>query len=189
MEAKLEAYGLHKNSLNLLADYLSGRKQRTKIGSVFREWWKIICGIPQGSILGPLLFNIFINDLLFFVLKCDICNFADDNTMYSCNKLLSKILANLRFDLKSVLMWFTVNSLNPNPGKFQYMILGKCVTNQLSLFINGIKIERTSEVVLLGITTDDQLTFKRHIENIRRMAKYKLRALEKDKKLFKYRKG
>ena len=52
-------------------------------------------------------------------------------------------------------MWFTVNSLNPNPGKFQYMILGKCVTNQLSLFINGIKIERTSEVALLGITIDD----------------------------------
>ena len=98
--------------------------------------------------------------------------------MHSCNKLLSKILANRCFDLKNVLMWFTVNSLNPNPGKFQYMILGKCVTNQLSLFINGIKIERTSEVVLLGITIDDQLTFKRHIEYISRMAKCKLRALQ-----------
>ena len=74
--------------------------------------------------------------------------------MHSCNRLLSKILANLRFDLKNVLMWFTVNSLKPNPGKLQYMILGKCVTNQLSLFINGITIERTSEV-LLGITIDD----------------------------------
>ena len=59
------------------------------------------------------------------------------------------------------------------------MILGKCVTNQLSLFINGIKIERMSEVVLLGITIDDQLTFKTHIEYICRMAKYKLRALQR----------
>ena len=60
--AKLEAYGLHKNSLNLLADYLSGRKQRTKIGSVFSEWWKIICGIPQGSILARfyLIFSLMI---------------------------------------------------------------------------------------------------------------------------------
>ena len=179
MITKLEEYGLHKNSLNLIAYYLSGRKQRAKIDSVFCEWWKIICGIPQGPILGPLLFNIFINDLFFFVLKYDICNFADDKTMYSCNKLLSKILANLQFDLMNVLMRFTVNSLSPNPGKFQYMILGKCITNQLSLFINGIKIKKTSEVVLLGITIDDQLTFKTHIENICRMAKYKLHALQR----------
>ena len=59
------------------------------------------------------------------------------------------------------------------------MILGKCITNQLSLFINGIKIERTSEVVLLEITIDDQLTFKTHLEYICRMAKYKLRALQR----------
>ena len=176
--AKLEVYGLHKNSLNVIADYLSGRKQRTKIGSVFSEWWKIICGIPQGSILGPLLFNIFIIGLFFLVLKCDICNFVDDNTIYSYNKLLSKILANLQLDL-NVLTWFTVNSLSPNLGKFQYMILGKCITNQLSLFINAIKIERTSEVVLLGTTIDDQLTFKTHIEYICRMAKYKLCPLQR----------
>ena len=151
---------MHKNSLNLLADYLSGRKQRTKVGSVFSERRKIICRIPQGSILGPLLFNIFINDLFFFVLKCDICSFADDNTVYSCNKLLSKILVNIQFDLKNVLMWFTVNSLSLNPGKFQYMILEKSVSNQLFSFINGIKIKRTSVFVLIGITADDQLTFQ-----------------------------
>ena len=62
--AMLEAYGLHKNSLNLPADYLSGRKQKTKIGSVFSEWWKTICGIPQGSIVGLLLFKAHV---FFFV--------------------------------------------------------------------------------------------------------------------------
>ena len=128
--AKLEAYGLHKNSLNLLANYLSRKKQRKKISSTFSGWWKKSFGNPQGSILGPLLVITFINDLFFFVSKCNINN----NTMCSCNKLLSKILSSLCFDLKDVLMWFTVNSLKPNPGKLQDIILGK-LRNKSVLFI------------------------------------------------------
>ena len=74
-------------------------------------------------------------------------------------------------------------------AKFLHYCKSACLIKFPTNEILQIEIERTSEVVLLGITTDDQLTFKRHIENICRMAKYKLRALEKDKKLFKYRKG
>ena len=79
--AKLEAYGLDIGSLNVLLDYLSLRKHRTKVGSSYSKWSEICRGIPQGSILG-LLFNIFINDIFFFVEKSEICNFADDNTVY-----------------------------------------------------------------------------------------------------------
>ena len=73
---------------------MSSRKQRTKIGSADSNWSKILRGIPQGSILGPLLFNIFINDIFFFIEKSEICNFADDNTLYSCDRncALRKIL-------------------------------------------------------------------------------------------------
>ena len=120
---KLEEYDLHRTSLHLLRDYLSNRIQRTKIGSSFSDWWDIICGIPQGSILGPLLFNIFINHMLFFVSKSDVCNFADDNTLSSCGKMLGDILHNLKFDLGHILKWFKLNSLKLNPGKFQFMIL------------------------------------------------------------------
>ena len=70
--AKLEAYGLDNGSLNLLLDYLSFRKQRTKVGSSYSIWSNIRRGIPQGSILDPLLFNIFINDIFMIIEQSDI---------------------------------------------------------------------------------------------------------------------
>ena len=95
MIAKIEAYGISKEGLQLISDYLSYRKQRTKIGSAYSDWANVIRGIPQGSILGPLLFNIFINDIFLVVEKSDICNFADDNTFYSHGSNLPLILNNL----------------------------------------------------------------------------------------------
>ena len=77
--------------------------------------------MPQGSILGPLL---LINDIFFFVEKSEICNFADDNTVYSCGKDSSKIKENLMFTMKNILKWFRLNSFKANPRKFQFMILG-----------------------------------------------------------------
>ena len=121
--AKLEAYGLDKTSLHLLRDYLGNRKQRTKIGSSFSDLWDIICRILQGSVLGPLFLDIFINDMLFFVSTSNKCNFADDNILSFCGKMLGDILHNLKFDLGHILKWFKVSSLKPNPGKFQFPVL------------------------------------------------------------------
>ena len=81
--AKLEAYGLTKESLQLISDYLSYHKQRTKIGSAYSVWANVICGITQGSILGPLHFNTFLNDIFIVVEKSDIYNFTDDIILYS----------------------------------------------------------------------------------------------------------
>ena len=100
------------------------RKQRTKIGSSFSSWFDIYIGTPQGSILGPLLFNTFINDLFLNVIKSEVCNFADDNTLYSFDKKLDTIFSNLKYDLENVLSWFQANSLKANPSKFQFMFLG-----------------------------------------------------------------
>ena len=96
-----------------------------KIGSSYSIWNEIKRGVPQGSILGPLLFNAFINDIFLVIKKIEICNFADDNTIYDCGEDLSNILENLKPDMKVLLKWFIINSLQANPGKFQLMILGK----------------------------------------------------------------
>ena len=86
-------------------DYLNSRKQGTNVGSSYSKWSEIVHGIPQGSILGPLLFNIFINDLLFVIEKSDICNFADDNILYSCEVNLKTVLENLKHDASKLLYW------------------------------------------------------------------------------------
>ena len=78
--AKLEAYGFDISiSLHLIRSYLSRRKHRVKVGDTLSDWLEIILGVPQGSILGPLLFNIFLNDIFFFIHVTLICNFGDDN--------------------------------------------------------------------------------------------------------------
>ena len=77
--AKLAAFGYKDSATSLISDYLS------KIGSVFRSYLEILRRVPQGSILGLILFNIFINDLIFFIQETEVCNFADDTTIYSCS--------------------------------------------------------------------------------------------------------
>ena len=120
--AKFEAYGLSKNSQKLLLDYLEGRKQCVKVASSYSFWSNVKNGVPQRSILEPLFFNVFINDLFMFIENCETCNFADDN---SSEIEFSSILENLKRDAKTILKWFRINSLKANPGKFQFMIVGK----------------------------------------------------------------
>ena len=104
MIARSEVYGLDISSLDFLLDYFSLKKYITKVGSSYSKWSKICRGIPQGSILGPLFFNIFNNDILFFVEKSEICNFADDNTtLYSYRQDLPKIKEYLRCAMKNTL--------------------------------------------------------------------------------------
>ena len=100
----------------------------------------------------PLFFNVFISDIFLVVKKSGICNFADDNTLYSHDGDLPLILNNLEHDMRNLLYWFKINSLKANPGKFQFMILGKKKRLKYSLKIGSITIKESDEVDLLGIT-------------------------------------
>ena len=123
--AKLEAYGVGENSLRLIQNYLSQRQQRVKVGSSLSEWLEIILGVPLGSILGPILFNVFLNDLLLFIKETVICNFADDTTLYACGKELDTISFKLEIETNTAIQWLKVNEMVGNPSKFQLMFLSK----------------------------------------------------------------
>ena len=94
--AKLNAYGFSIAALRLVQNYLSNRKQRTKINSDFSSWEEILFGVPQGSILGPLLFNIFLCDLFFIMNETDFASYADDNTPYVVGSNIEDVIIKLQ---------------------------------------------------------------------------------------------
>ena len=98
--------------------------------------------------------------------QSDLCNFADDNTLYSCGERLTEIKENLVSDTKRILNWFRLNSSKANPGKFQFMILGDKSHHKHILKINSAKVEASDDILLLGITIDKKFTFKQHTENL-----------------------
>ena len=101
--AKLPDYRFSKQALAIICSYLSNRKQRIKINNVFSSWKDLILGVPQGLVLRPFLFNIYLNDLFFFLKNVGICNFADDTTTYISDESLENVLCLLYIGLKIII--------------------------------------------------------------------------------------
>ena len=116
--AKLHAYGLTPAACRLLGDYLSGRRQRVKISNARSSWETLAKGVPQGSILGPLLFNIFINDMFYFIEKCSLYNYADDNSLSISAPTADEVLLNLKHDCEISLRCYKQNGMEANQNKF-----------------------------------------------------------------------
>ena len=163
--AKLSAYGCNFSTLSSVYDYLSNRLQRVKINNCRSNWSLIKKGVPQGSVLGPILFNIFINDIFMFVEKCNIYNYADDNLLSCTSNSLESLKLYLEKDVKNLLAWFECNGMKANPDKFQLISFG--VKNNLNdISIGQTVIQSQSVIKYLGVHVDDKLSFNAHVTEI-----------------------
>ena len=122
--SKLHAYGFNIDALELISDYLSNRFQRTKINNSFSTWVAVLSGMPQGSILGPTVLNIYLNDLFYEFTNTDVCNIADDTTPYACDISLATLLRNLENDTMSAIIWFELNYMKLNQDKCHFLMFG-----------------------------------------------------------------
>ena len=173
--AKLAAYGFGQVSLSMILSYLSGRKHRTKVNNYLSTWADIVSGVPQGSILGPLLFNIYINDIFLFTDQDKVANYADDTTPYSIKNNYTELLDTLQLESNILTDWFNINFFKLNADKCKLLISHR--SDDLSLDIEGKTVICEKSVKLLGIKIDNKLTFSEHISSICKKVSLKLHAL------------
>ena len=179
--AKLSAYGFSKNALLFIHSYLSERAQRVQIETEHSSYRCLKIGVPQGSILGPLLFNIYINDLFFDFIDSSvhICNYADDNTLYTMGKNMSEIVEDLKMSMQKVNVWFKNNGLQLNVNKCELIVLGKNRIKPISFSVNDILLKEVDHVKLLGVIIDNNLSFTQHANVLCRKIGAKLSALKR----------
>ena len=174
--AKINAHGFDKKALKLLYDYLNGRSQKIKEGSSFSSELDISYDVSQGSILGPLLFNIDICDLFFVNITSDIANYADGTTPFECDQHCDNLINNIELTVENFLNWFGFINLKANASKCNFFLS----PYQDSLIkINGSVIKSSNSEKLLGITIDSDFTFEEHINTLCRKASQKLHALSR----------
>ena len=173
--AKLNAYGLDISACHLVASYLSNRKQRVKIGNSRSKWISLSKGVTQGSIFGPLLFNIFINDMYMFMDECTLYNYEYDNSLSCISPTIDAVISNLQSDGNRAIKWVT-----DNPEKFQFMMISRDEDSVRSLTLNdGTVIVSEDHVKVLGVVIDSKLNFSLHVSAICNKASRQLNALSR----------
>ena len=165
---KLENFGIRGIVLEWLKSYLSDRKQYVKLNTSTSDLLPLVCGVPQGSVLGPILFILYVNDI------CNVSNilklilFADDTNLFISGRDLPSLCHIITNELTKMYKWFNVNKLSLNVSKTNFMVFSnKKVNQELNILINNMRIEQVENTKFLGVQIDNKLNWKAHIVKLK----------------------
>ena len=170
MLSKLEHYGIRGHCNKFFASYLENRKQYVYCNNVNSSILDMLCGVPQGSVLGPTLFLIYVNDMINCIQHSKLQLFADDTITSVSGKNLNVLFEWLKLELKSLMMWFRANKLSLNFDKTFYSIFRSIKSTVPACYdsinVNGETIKRKRSAKYLGLTFDEVLSWRHHVEKL-----------------------
>ena len=167
--SKLYHYGIRGLANKWFESYLANRKQFVSINGFESSTSSITCGVPQGSVLGPLLFLIYINDLYVAIKHCKVHHFADDTNLLIINKSLKRLNKLLNIDLKNLTNWLNANKISLNVSKTELIIFKpkrKPLDLNMEIKLNGKRLHPTDSVRYIGVKTDSKLNWNSHVNAI-----------------------
>ena len=187
---KLPSFGIrtNTNTYRFFKNYLEDRRQKVKLDGISSSELKIKTGVPQGSILGPLLFIMFVNDFPRTVLESKCVMYADDTTIYASSRNPSNIEFALNNDLRNANNWYNRNKLKLNIAKTKFMVIYPTNMEErfdsLNIFIQGQHVKRESSIKVLGVHLSEDLKWSKHTASMLRGLKYQYRAFSRSIKYF-----
>ena len=183
--SKLSSYGIKGRELSWFESYLSDRKQFVSVKNSSSERKFVMCGVPQGSILGPLLFILLINDIELQLKHCSILLYADDTVIFTAEENCKVIEERLNTVLNKITNWFSANNLimNLKKGKTEYVLYGTAQrlakSSKLIIDINGQIINETEIYEYPGVMMDKILTYTTQIERVYKKASSRVKLLSR----------
>ena len=180
---KLRLYHFDKLTISWFSSYLANRNQIVKVGNTISSAGIVKYGVPQGSILGPLLFLLYINDLPMIIKHAELDIYADDSTLHTADTHISNIETKLQTDLNFILTWCEKNNMSINPTKTTTMLIGSQhkikTSNDLLLQIKNNRIQNVTTQKILGVHLDSHLKWDIHIDKLCKKLSTKLALLRR----------